>query len=803
MRWVPDGLKQRLAIVAAACLVFAVAAFGIDRAIASPADRGDHDAVAGQDADANGVEPGDEDEKDGGPQEPADYLTLKWTSGQDVSQEQVTHAIKQAAAVPQGSGGSWSLDGPSNVGGRIVDLVVDPTHPDTVYTAASGGGVWKSTDAGMTWQSAWPTNVTQTLGALAIGPDGTLWAGTGEANPSGGGLTYFGNGIYKSTDGGATWQHWGLVDSAAIGRIVVDPTDPKRIYVAAAGSISKSVSQRGIYRVDNGGQDWKLVLTPPNDTTGGIDLAIDPANHNRVYAALWDHKRNNGARVYGGIGSGLFRSDNGGDTWTRLENIVGPVNDYDQTGTGLHADASLGRIGIGIAPSNPNRVYVVFGSPYGPDKGFYVSNDGGDSFTRGGRPGASGGYQWWFGRLWVDPTNPDHLFSADVSLRESTDGGQTWHNSNGVHADQHAMEWDPNVPNRVYLGNDGGMYRSDTNGSSGSWKHATYEPWNQSYHIAVATDDPSRLATGLQDNGSVRTWTATSEPSDLSQWNAYGGGDGHEVLIDPSDHNVYYECFQVGNCHRHEDVGGVSQSFNFGGRHSSRITTDAPLVLDPSNPKVVYFGGNVLDRSTDQGATFTQISPPGDYLTGPVPPDENDLGPFYANEYATISWIAPAKTDGNTIYVGTDTGRVWKTTDLGANWTELSGNGLPQRWVNAIVVDPTDANHVYVAFSGYREGNDAANVYQTTDGGATWQNISGNLPNAPVEMITYDQPNNQLYAATDFGVFYLKNGKKNWARLGAGLPNTPVLDVKLSGDGHTIFAATFGRSVWQLPIPTS
>jgi photosystem II stability/assembly factor-like uncharacterized protein len=689
------------------------------------------------------------------------------------------------------------------VGGRIVDLVVDPTHPDTVYTAASGGGVWKSTDAGMTWQSVWPTNVTQTLGALAIGPDGTLWAGTGEANPSGGGLTYFGNGIYKSTDGGATWQHWGLVNSAAIGRIVVDPSDPKRIYVAAAGSISKSVSQRGIYRVDNGGQDWKLVLTPPNDTTGGIDLAIDPANHNRVYAALWDHKRNNGARVYGGAGSGLFRSDDGGDTWTRLENIVGPVNDYDQTGTGLHADASLGRIGIGIAPSNPNRVYVVFGSPYGPDKGFYVSNDGGDSFVRGGRPGASGGYQWWFGRLWVDPTNPDHLFSADVNLRESTDGGQTWHNSNGVHADQHAMEWDPNVPNRVYVGNDGGMYRSDTNGSSGSWKHATYEPWNQSYHLAVATDDPSRLATGLQDNGSVRTWTATSEPSDLSQWNAYGGGDGHEVLIDPSDHNVYYECSQVGNCHRRQDVGGVSQSFNFGARHSSRITTDAPLVLDPSNPKVVYFGGNVLDRSTDQGATFTQISPPGDYLTGPVPPDENDLGPFYANEYATISWIAPAKTDGNTIYVGTDTGRVWKTSDLGANWTELSGNGLPQRWVNAIVVDPTDANHVYVAFSGYREGDDAANVYQTTDGGATWQNISGNLPNAPVEMITYDQPNNQLYAATDFGVFYLKNGKKNWARLGAGLPNTPVLDVKLSGDGHTIFAATFGRSVWQLSIPAS
>jgi photosystem II stability/assembly factor-like uncharacterized protein len=216
---------------------------------------------------------------------------------------------------------------------------------------------------------------------------------------------------------------------------------------------------------------------------------------------------------------------------------------------------------------------------------------------------------------------------------------------------------------------------------------------------------------------------------------------------------------------------------------------------------VLYFGGNVLDRSTDRGATFTQISPPGDYLTGPVPADENDLGPFYSNEYATISWIAPAKTDSNTIYVGTDTGRVWKTTDLGANWTELSGNGLPQRWVNAIVVDPTDANHVYAAFSGYREGDTAANIFETTDGGASWQNISGNLPNGPVEMITYDQSHHQLYAATDFGVFYLKNGKKNWSRLGSGLPNTPVLDLKLSGDGNTVYAATFGRSVWSLPTP--
>ena len=736
----------------------------------------------------------------GAPTAPGDYFTLKWSSNRTVTPAQVHRAESQAAAIPQGPKTPWQLVGPSNVGARVVDLVVDPNQADTMYTAVSGGGVWKSTDAGATFQPVWPNDQTQTMGALAMGSDGTLWAGTGEANPSGGGLTYEGDGVYKSTDGGKTWQQWGLTQSAAIGRIAVDPVDPKRVFVAASGWISRTAGQRGIYRVTNGGKDWKLVLAPPNDTTGGIDLAIDPANHNRIYAALWDHKRNNGARVYGGVGSGLYRSDDGGDTWTRLQNIVGPVNSYDQTGSGLTSDPSLGRIGVAVAPSDPNRVYVVFGSPYGPDKGFYVSNDGGDSFVAGGRPGASGGYQWWFGRLWVDPNNENHLFSGDVSLRQSFDGGQTWSNSNGVHADQHTMAWDLNVPNRVYVGNDGGIYRSAANGASGSWVHATYEPWNQSYHLAVAHDDPTRLATGLQDNGSVRTWTATSPPSDLSQWNAFGGGDGHEVLIDPTNHDIYYECLQVGSCRRHQDVGGVTQNIPFGPRHSSRITTDAPIVLDPSNPSVVYFGGNVLDRSTDRGSTFTQISPPGDYLTGPVPPDENDLGPFYANEYATITWIAPAKTDPNTIYVGTDTGRLWKTTDLGTTWTEFTGKGLPVRWVNAIVVDPTDANHVYVAFSGYREGDESANVWETTDGGDTWQNISGNLSNAPVEMITYDQPSGQLYAATDYGVFYLKNGQKNWARLGDGLPSTPVLDVKLSGDGSTLYAATFGRSVWKLGL---
>jgi uncharacterized repeat protein (TIGR01451 family) len=741
------------------------------------------------------------------PETPGDYLALKESSGKPVSLAQVRRARRQAERIKTGTTDAWQLVGPSNIGGRVVDLVVDSSHADTIYIAASGGGIWKSTDAGATYTPAWPAANVQNMGALARASDGTLWAGTGEANPSGGGITYTGDGVYKSTDGGQTWQNMGLTGSAAIGRIVVNPQNANEVWVAAAGWISYSAAQRGIYHTLDGGRNWTLALAPPNATTGGIDIALAPGNPNRIYAALWDHRRNNGARTYGGVGSGLFRSDNDGASWTRLENITGPKCSWDSSGTGLAADASLGRIGVAVAPSDASRVYVVSGTPYGPDKGFYFSTDGGDSFVCGGQAyQTSSGYQWWFGRLWVDPVNENHIFNADVSLRESQTAGAAWAPVTGPHSDQHGMAWDPNVVNRVYLGNDGGIYRSDNNGVT--WTHATSEPWNQSYHLAVAADDPTRLATGLQDNGSVRTWTAAAPPADLTQWNSFGGGDGHWVAIDPTDHTYYYECFQPSppsqSCAAKHDSGGSTATTNFsnsGWPTGMRWTTDTPIALDPSNPSVVYIGGMVLGRSTNRGAAFTVISPSDDAhsLPGPVPPDENDLGPFYANEYATISAIAPAKTAPNTIYVGTDTGRVWKTTDLGANWTQLQG--LPSRWVNAIVVDPTNANHAFVAFSGYREGDLSAAVWTTSDGGTTWSNVSGNLPNAPVEMLFYDQPAGQLYAATDFGLFYSTGGSVSWFRVGTGLPNTPVLDVKLSGDRQTVFAATFGRSVWKAPAP--
>ena len=414
----------------------------------------------------------------------------------------------------------------------------------------------------------------------------------------------------------------------------------------------------------------------------------------------------------------------------------------------------------------------------------------------------------------------------------------TWTNDNsgapgqpGIHSDHHAMDWDPSTvdgnpatPERVFEGNDGGIYRSENGGVNGSWFKATNQPWNQSYHLAVSQQDSQRLSTGLQDNGSNRTWTAAiPHPTDptLAAWNSDGGGDGHVNVIDPVDQTWYYTCFQPSppnqSCQSLHDVGTTTTTRSLSNTKATpaaptagwptdqRWTTDTPITIDPNNDAVIYLGGTVLGRSPDHGVTFSMISPddPGS-LPGPVPPDENDLGPFYANEYATISAIAPAKEAttvpyANTIYVGTDTGMVWKTDDAGGHWTHLT-NGLPTRWVNAIVVDPADKNHVYVAFSGYREGDTAANVYESHDGGATWTNISQNLPNGPVEEISYDDVNNVMFAATDVGVFDHKDGDSAWYKVSVGLPNVPVLDVKLSGDHKFLFAATFGRSVWKLPL---
>jgi hypothetical protein len=756
-----------------------------------------------------------EEEEGLGPDEPDEWFIQQRAGlAGTIDEDKLIRATNQARTI-RGSPSprfrnDWELNGPTNVGGRIVDLVVDPNAPDTIYVAAATGGVWKNTDGVFVMEKAWSDESPQGMGALAIGSDGTLYAGTGEPNNGGGSLVFGGNGMYRSTDGGETWKHRGLVDSATIGRIAVHPENPDTVYAAAAGSLFNPGGHRGLYRSTNGGTSWKLILAPENERTGAIDLAIDPTNPDRMYVAMWQRRREPDLRTYGGVGSGLYRTEDGGETWERLENVTGALNPGDTTG--LTQSELLGRIGIALAPSNPDRLYVITTQTGGQDKGFFVSNDGGDSFqttgpTTANRPGSQGGFGWWFGRIWVDPVNADHVFVAGVSLRRSTDGGVTWSTSGGLHADQHAMAWSPHVANRVYEGNDGGTYVSETNGVSGSWRQATYEPYTQHYSLDVGEIFPERLTGGTQDNGCIRSWDFPTNPGNPDNWNSFGCGDGEYTIIDPSDNDIYYGCSQYGSCIRRYDgplvPAPVTNRTISTGTISTRRNWLTPIVLDPNDPSIIYYGGNVLNKSTDRGDTWTRISPESVDLTGSFEPDRIPDPAIHGNypNWGTITTISVAKTAPDTIYLGTDTGRLWKTEDGGANWTWFNAHGLPTRWVTRVAVDPTDSQTAWAVFSGFRNGEDAAHVFKTTNGGATWENLSGNLPNAPVNDIVVDTERRTVFVGTDVGVFHLKAGGRNWAFVGKrGLPLAPVLDIRLHSPSDTLYVSTFGRSTWKISL---
>ncbi len=666
---------------------------------------------------------------------------------------------------------AWQFMGPSNVGGRVTDIVVDPVRANTVYTGAASGGVWKSTDGGSTFQYAWNPNMVQAIGALAITSTGVLYAGTGEANPGGGSSSYPGTGLYRSTDAGATWQSVGLAGTDRIGGIAIDPANSNRIFVAAVGSLFLPGGERGLYRTTDGGANWTKVLAGANATTGAIDLAM--ANSNTLYVAMWDHYRTPQGRNYGGVGSGIFKTTDGGATFTRLAG-------------GLPASSSnLGRMGIAIAKNDPNRLYAIAANTPGNFLGFWTSTNAGANWTAitntSSLSSSQSTFGWWFGKIWVDPANAQHLWVAGVPMLESTNAGSTWgSNSSSFHVDQHAVAFDPLVANRVFIGNDGGVYRSTANGSlSGSWTKAANLGNMQFYTIGVSQQDPSRINGGLQDNGSVRSW---------ANWGSYYGGDGLQNLIDPTNQQKVYACSQNGNCGRSTN-GGTSMSA-FGSTTSSRRAWLTPVVFDPSNPAIMYYGGTQLNRSTNSAQSFTSIS--GDLSRG-------NSG---STSYNTISTIAVAKTSASTIYVGTDDGRMWRTTNTGTSWTEIT-TGLPNRWITRVTVDPTDANLAYVTLSGYRNGENIAHVYKTVNGGSTWTDISGDLPDAPVnDLVLHPQDRNTLFVGTDVGVFTSANAGVNWTPAGTALPQVSVMDLEtsVSGGQAQLTAGTYGLGIYRLTL---
>jgi MYXO-CTERM domain-containing protein len=701
---------------------------------------------------------------------------------------------RTAVTNPAVAAQDWELAGPTNIGGRILDIVVDPDAADTIFVLTASGGVWKSSDAGKTFAASWPADLTQAMGAMAMGPDGTLYVGTGEAGPGGGSITYAGNGVYRSTDKGVTWEHIGLETSARIGRIAVDPTNPDRVFVAATGNLYVPGGERGLFRSLDGGDTWDLVAEGANDKTGAVDVAIDPNNPDNVLVAMWENFRTPSRRYYTGAGSGVYRSTDGGDTFSAAGLAALTPGNPEQ-----------GRIGIAYAPGTEDKVYAYTSTEVGAYAGFYTSTDGGGTFTGLGvgidLVTGSFVYGWWFGRLYVDPKDDNHVFATGVNLSETTDGGVNWGSAPAGHSDHHAMAWDPKVDDRVYVGNDGGVYRSDDNGAN--FEFGEYQPFSQLYSIDVDEADEARLVAGLQDNGVNRSWDADDESS-ANGWTSYVGGDGEAAVINPQDGQVLYGCSQYGACSVSFDGGNTSQGVQYNGEPCAplagcpRANWFSPIVLDPADPSIVYTGHFSLFKSTDAGRNFERHSSTLDFSNGP-PPTESEPNPLFRH-YATITTIATTDSDRGIMLVGTDDGNLWRSSDAGATFAKMASDVfVPGEYVTRAAIDLVDPLKMYATFSGYRSGDNAAYVVASVDGGDTWTNISGNLPEAPVNDIVI--VGDALVVATDVGVFLTNDKGATWLAVGDNLPMAPITDIRYHSKSNRIFAASFGRSAWSTAYP--
>jgi photosystem II stability/assembly factor-like uncharacterized protein len=687
--------------------------------------------------------------------------------------QQTANYLAKGKSIP-----TWQFAGPINIGGRVVDIEFNPLNPNIVYAGASTGGVFKSTDMGLTWFPIFDSSPNINIGDIAVDPvnPNNIYVGTGEAN--GGHNNFPGEGIYKSTDAGNTWTLKGLEQTVSIGRIIVDHTNPQNIYVAAVGSYFSPNPERGVYKSSDGGDTWSKSLFI-SDSTGAIDLVMDPNNSNFLMAAMWERvRRPLTSRLYG-ASSGIFISSDGGTTWQKLG-----------AETGLPTGTNIGRIGLAMSLSNSNIVYALYnnGSTY---TGFYKTTNKGTNWVNADpSSGISEGtstFSWYFGQTRVHPMDPNIVFALDVAFMRSTNSGTSWPIVYGysglqqLHVDHHALAFHPTNPNYLLSGNDGGINISTDAGVT--WSDPVHLPATQFYEIGLDYLNPHRLYGGTQDNNTIRTLTGN-----LDDWDRILGGDGFYVTVDYTNSNIIYAESQFGNLGKSTN-GGANFSWAMEGINTSEPTNwSTPVIMDPNHNNVLYYGTNKLYRTTNSASSWTAIST---NLT-------NSDGTL---RLGTITTIAVAPSNSNIIYVGTDDANIWISKYNGADWTKISNSSLPMRWITRVVVDPNSESTLYVTYSGLKWRDPQPHVYKTTNYGTTWTNISSNLPDAPVNAFAVDNSNpNHLYLGNDIGVFYSHNGGASWNVLGTDLPSVVINDMKIHPVTNELIIGTHGRSMYKINI---
>jgi len=731
-------------------------------------------------------------EREAGAREEADHYPSDWFYYQrafpvgTIPQQKWNEALDQARGEREAakgaqieSGLNWTPAGPFNIGGRVAAITAAPGG-NPVYLGAAGGGVFKSTNFGVNWTPVFDQWGVYSIGSLTVDPSNSdvVYVGTGECNSAID--NYDGAGLFRSTDAGLSWESLGLAETARIARVAVDPLDPQRIFVAAMGTQFSTGSNRGLYRSEDGGVSWSKVLFV-SDSTGACDVAINPIHPDTVFCATWERVRRYTYRRAFGPECGIWRSADGGDTWTKLAGGLPPSDD------------NLGRIGLALVKTRPSTIFaqVTSGAAIGyVGLGLYRSLDGGVTWVRRDTGtqfvDAFGGFSWYFGDMAVDPTQPDRVFCLGQDLLLSTNGGVNFSSVLGAaHVDEHAMWIDPSNSNRIYLGNDGGFYSSTSGGAA--WTQSLDTPITQFYAGTIDPSNSNRLLGGAQDNSTSIT---SGSPTG---WSIILGGDGFQCLVSPANPNVILAEWQ-NSCDRSGPRRSTNGGFSFvtpsGFSSSDRYNWNSPIAMSPKNPLVVLAGSQRVYKSQNGGVGYSIVS--GDLTTNPPS----------ALTYGTISTLAISSPDSNVYYAGTDDGRVWRSPNAGGVWNNISA-GLPVRYVTRVTPDLTNSAVVYVTLSGFGQDDHLPHVFRSDNAGATWTSIAGSLPDAPANdlLVDPDDPNT-LYLATDTGVYATKTLGAIWFPLGIGLPITSVADLSLfdSGGVKQLVAATHGRSQWRLDL---
>jgi photosystem II stability/assembly factor-like uncharacterized protein len=687
--------------------------------------------------------------------------------------------------------------GPAAMGGRVDDFAVVESDPRIIYVATASGGIFKTVNAGVTWEPVFDDQVVSTIGDIALAPSdpSILWAGTGEPNNRQ--SSSWGNGIYKSMDSGKTWTHMGLKDTHHIGRVAVHPSDPNVVYVAALGHLWGPNKDRGVFKTTDGGATWTQSLYI-NDDTGISDVAIDPQSPNTVYAAAYERRRTVFGYNGGGPHSGLYKTVDGGAHWNKLTK-------------GLPEGGDMGRLAVDIYRRNSNVVYALVEHAKGG--GIFRSEDKGFTWTKMSDTNPRPSY---YSQVRIDPNNDQRIWVLGAPMYFSEDGGKTFRMDRGqkIHSDFHAFWIDPANSEHVMAGADGGITMSYDGGRS--WDYVNNIPLGQFYEVAFDMQKPYHICGGLQDNNSWCGPSATTSTRGIANddWSTVGGGDGFYAQVDPVDPNIVYAESQDGNLLRRDLRTGESRSIRPLEDNDKapryRFQWNSPVMISAHDRNTIYYGGNHLFKSTDRGDTWERLGP--DLTTGierdkqailGKVPDKDTLSRHDGvQQFPCITSISESPKRAGVIWAGTDDGNVQVTRDAGKTWHNVAANVPGVRkgaYVSRVVASAHNEGTAYLTFDNHRSDDFAAYIYMTTNYGDSWTRISTGIPaEAGTIHVLREHPRNAnlLFAGAEFGLFVSFNHGSNWERMKNGLPTVPVDDIAIHPRDNDLILGTHGRSIW-------